>query len=96
MEAVIVTTGKRGVFFGYVPSSSRIKLGENAETTLRRARMCVYWDASVKGVLGLGVSGPGASCRIGPPVPSIRLCGIHAVIEPTPEAVSAWESAPWA
>lgn len=95
LQPVIVCTDKRGVFFGYVPSAAKVPLGESAETTLANARMAVYWDASIKGVLGLGSAGPGPKCRVGQPVPSLRLRGIHAVIEPTAIAVSAWESAPW-
>lgn len=96
LQPVIVCTDKRGVFFGYVPNAAKVPLGETAETTLANARMAVYWDASIKGVLGLGNVGPGPKCRIGQPVPSLRLRGIHAVIEPTSDAVTAWESAPWA
>lgn len=96
LEPVIITTDKRGVFFGYVPSAAKVPLGEASEVTVARARMAVYWDASVRGVLGLGVTGPGKGCRIGAAVPSLRLRGVHAVITPTAEAVAAWESAPWA
>lgn len=86
---VIVTTEYRGVFFGYAEDTT----GERI--TLKRARNCVYWDSSIRGVFGLAVTGPNAACRIGPAMPSIELRGITAVVEMNPEAVAAWEVAPW-
>lgn len=88
--AVLVTTEHRGVFFGYADPS---KL-EGATVALKRARNCVYWAASVKGFLGLAATGPDAQCRIGPAA-DITLRGIASVSTVTPEAVSAWEAAPW-
>jgi hypothetical protein len=85
---VVVTTAHRGVFFGYASDTS----GETIR--LARARLCVYWDASLKGFMGLASVGPGPKCRIGPAA-SIELRNITAVLECTPEATAAWESAPW-
>lgn len=86
---VIVTTEYRGVFFGYAEDTN----GDNI--TLTRARNCLYWSSDVKGFLGLAVTGPTSGCRIGPAAPSIDLRKVTAVIEVSPEAVKAWESAPW-
>lgn len=86
---VIVTTEHRGVFFGYADDTSSDPI------TLKRARLCLYWSADVKGFMGLAASGPSASCRIGPAVESIELRKITSVIAVTPEAVARWESAPW-
>ncbi len=87
-RAVLVTTAHRGVFFGYADKT-------NGETiALKKARLCVYWSADVKGFMGLASSGPSAACRIGPPA-DITLRSITAVAEVTPAAVSAWEAAPW-
>lgn len=44
---VIVTTEHRGVFFGYATNTD----GETID--LKRARLCVYWSADVKGFMGL-------------------------------------------
>jgi hypothetical protein len=88
-RAVLVTTSHRGVFFGYATDTS------GDDITLKRARNCLYWSADAKGFLGLTTSGPTSNCRVGPAAPSIDLRGITAVAEVTPEAVKAWEAAPW-
>jgi hypothetical protein len=87
-RAVVVTTEHRGVFFGYATESG-------STMTLKEARMCLYWSADVKGVLGLAVTGPNKSCRIGPAVPSLRLDKVTAVAEATPEAEAAWLKGFW-
>src|SRR5688572_20319081 len=58
LQPLIVTTAHKGVFFGYGVN--------NGENTIRieRARMCVYWSADVKGVVGLAATGPTKGCRI--------------------------------
>ena len=86
---VVVTTKYRGVFFGYAENTS------NGTIHLKRARMCVYWDSRLHGVLGLASDGPCASCRISRAVTEIDLRGITSVIEVTPEAVEKWEAEPW-
>jgi hypothetical protein len=85
---VIVTTEHRGVFFGYADDTA----GDPIKLT--GARLCVYWSSDVKGFMGLAASGPTKGCRIGPPA-DIELRKITAVLEVTPEAVKAWEAAPW-
>ena len=90
LRPVVVCTDKRGVFFGYA-----------ADTTgdpiyLSRARMCIYWSADLKGVMGLASSGPSATCKVSAPVAKIELRGITAVIECDEIAAKAWESSPWA
>lgn len=85
---VIVTTEHRGVFFGYATDTD----GETI--TLARARNCVYWSADCKGFMGLASSGPTQGCRIGPAA-DITVRNITAVLECTPEAVTAWEKQPW-
>ena len=89
-RAVLVTTEHRGVFFGYAIDTS------GASVTLRRARNAIYWRPPVKGFGGLAVTGPDARSRIGPAIPKIELRGITSVSECSPEAVTAWEAAPWA
>ena len=85
---VLVTTQYRGVFFGYASDTSGDAIN------LRSARNIPYWDASIKGFLGLANTGPGKACRVGPPA-NIELRGITCVAECTPDAVKAWEAAPW-
>lgn len=85
---VVVTTEYRGVFFGYVEESGKTM-------TLYEARMCVYWSAEVKGVLGLAVTGPNKNCRIGPAVKKLELQKVTAVAEATPQAEEAWLKGFW-
>ena len=87
--ALLVTTLHRGVFFGYGVSS------DEKTITLKKAQMCVYWSADVKGVLGLASTGPSGSCRIGPAVPSITLQNVTAITECSEEAEKAWHEQPW-
>lgn len=86
---VLVTTIHRGVFFGYATDTSGTTIH------LRRARCALYWSAEVRGFLGLAATGPTANCRIGPAA-DIELRDVTSVTEVTPEAVAAWEAAPWA
>ena len=88
-QALLVTTAHRGVFFGYgVPS-------DGPTITLKRARMCVYWPAEVRGVLGLTVTGPLGGSKVGPAAPEIMLRDVTAVATCSPAAAAAWEKAPW-
>jgi len=86
---VLVTTAHRGVFFGYAVGSTAGKT-----IKLKRARCCIYWPRENKGFLGLANTGPAKGARIGPPA-NIELRDITCVAECTPEAVAAWEAAPW-
>lgn len=85
---VLVTTEYRGVFFGYL-------VGEAGDPIkLQRARNCVYWSNDLQGFLGLATTGPTSGCKIGPAA-DIELRKITCIAEATPEAVEAWEKAPW-
>ena len=88
-RAVLVTTEHRGVFFGYTSKT------DGATITLRRGRNCIYWPTGNKGFLGLASMGPQKGARVGPAA-TIELRGITSVTEVEPEAVKAWEAAPWA
>lgn len=85
---VVVTTAHRGVFFGYASDTD----GEQIE--LKKSRLCIYWSADVQGFMGLASKGPSKSCRIGPPA-DITLRSITSVLEVTPDAEQAWNSATW-
>jgi hypothetical protein len=87
-KAVMVTTKHRGVFFGYTVDDS----GETIH--LRAARMCIYWSADLRGVLGLASVGPNSNCRISPPA-DLQLRDVTAVVTVTPQAVKRREEAPW-
>lgn len=89
-QPIVVTTAHRGVFFGYgVPSDAK-------SIRITQARMCVYWSADVRSVLGLAATGPSKSCRIGPAVEGITLNDVTSVMECSEQATKAWESGPWA
>ena len=87
-RAVLVTTAHRGVFFGYTRDTS------GAIISLRAARNCLYWSADQKGFVGLAATGPTKGARIGPAA-DMELRDITSVAACTPEAVAAWERAPW-
>ena len=87
-RAVLVTTAHRGVFFGYAVETG----GETIR--LRACRNCLYWSTSVKGFLGLAVTGPDSACRVGPPA-DVELRAITSVVDCSDAAVKAWEAAPW-
>lgn len=87
-KAVLVTTAYKGVFFGYTTDTT----GDIIK--LRAARNCVSWSAEVKGFLGLAANGPTKSCRVGPAA-DIELRAVTCVALVTPEAIAAWEKAPW-
>lgn len=90
-RAVVITTEHRGVFFGYVESDKKAP----NEIDLKDVRMCVYWSADVKGVLGLASGGPTKGCRITAPVPKMRLYKVTAILECAPEAAKRWETDIW-
>jgi len=90
LVAVVITTAHKGVFFGYVPKVSKSK-----DQVLKQARMCVSWSSDIRGVHGLAAVGPSNRCKIGFAVPELLLQDITSVAACTPEAVVAWEKAPW-
>ena len=87
-RAVLVTTRHGGVFFGYAVDTA------GATIKMRAARNCVYWSSDVKGFLGLASAGPSKFCKIGPAA-NVELRDITCVAECSPDAISAWENAPW-
>jgi hypothetical protein len=87
-RAVLVTTSHRGVFFGYATNT------DGAVIKLRSARNCIYWPSTQKGFLGLASAGPVSGARVGPAA-DLELREITSIAACTPEAVVAWEKAPW-
>lgn len=88
---VVVTTAHRGVFFGYLANGIR----DSKTAELTEARMCLYWSAETRGVMGLASGGPAKGSKIGPAVPRMTLQDVTAVMDATPEAVTAWQAALW-
>ena len=84
---VLVTTAHRGVFFGYATKT----VGKDIQ--LRKARCCIQWRG-LKGFLALATEGPNDKCRIGPAA-DFEARDVTGIAEVSPEAVKAWEAAPW-
>lgn len=87
---VVVTTEHRGVFGGYLEGSDSGK-----SVVLTEARMCVYWSAETRGVVGLAQTGPKDGCRISPAAPRIRLNAVTAVMDASKKAELAWGDEVW-
>ncbi len=86
---LIITTAHKGVFFGHgIPTSDKT-------IRIQNVRMCIYWSADVKGVVGLAVTGPTKNCRIGPAAPAMIIQDVTSVMEVSAEAAEKWEGAPW-
>ena len=88
---VVVTTARRGVFFGWI-DCDHCSYVETLE--LHDVRNCVRWSGT-RGFLGLAAAGPTPESRVGPAVPRMVLHDITSVTDCTEEAVRAWESGPW-
>ena len=84
---VVVWTDKRGVIFGYTDNAAARPI------TLKRARMCLYWPASVGGVFGLCDIGPNAESKISATLPSATFEGVTGVAAVTEAAEKAWNAA---
>ena len=92
LKYVVVTSKDRGVFGGYLADASKAP----DQVTLLQCRNCVHWSANVRGFLGLAVTGPLEGSRVGPAAPEVALYDLTSVSVCSPEAVEAWERAPWA
>ena len=89
MQALMVTTAHRGVFFGYGEMTS------GSEIRLERARMCIFWPEQNHGLLGLAANGPLKGAKVGPAAPAGLLREVTAVFELEPAAIKRWEEEPW-
>lgn len=87
---VVVTTAHRGVFFGYIEPG---RIGDEV-VTITNARMCVYWERAVGGVVGLADGGPTDGCRISGRSPEATLRAVIGFFRCSEKAAKAWESAP--
>lgn len=88
LRPVVICTAHRGVFFGYTCDSS------GTTVHLKNARMAVYWESALKGVMGLASEGPGSGCKISGAVDG-DFRAVTAVLEVSEAAVAKWEDAPW-
>ena len=90
-KPVVVTTAKKGVFFGYLTDRT---VGSDT-VILTQCRMCIYWAVEVKGVLGLAVVGPLKGSRVTSAVANIEILEVTAVMDASPEATKQWEAGLW-
>jgi hypothetical protein len=82
---VIVTTERRGVFYGALKSydeKARVAVLENAA-------MAIYWGTT-NGLLQLAATGPTDKSKISARAPSLRLELCECVIDVALEAEAAW------
>lgn len=86
-KPVLVTTEFRGVFFGFLKSSSKLP----NEVTLTKARNCLYWSATIGGFLGLAEVGPDSQCKIGKQVSELTLYKVTSITPVSTKAVANWE-----
>lgn len=93
-RAVLVTTDKRGVFFGYLIGELD---REVSVAKLARCRMVVSWDAATRGVVGLAANGPTDGCRVTAAAgDESALNGVTGVFGVTDAARDRFEAGPWA
>jgi len=88
MRPVIVCTEHGAVVFGYTNDTT------GPEIVLTNARLCIFWNDSVRGVFGLADSGPNENCKVGPAI-NCTVRSVIAVLEVSAKAVTKWEEAPW-
>ena len=88
---MLITTDKRGVFFGYVDPQE----AGNSSIRIYDVQMAVYWSADVQGVINLAHDGPSKSCRITKPGPEAILHGVTMALSTTKQAAKAWKKCPW-
>lgn len=94
VRAVVVCTARRGVFFGYTSEPLDVII-DRRTVALARPRMCVYWSAATRGILGLAAIGPQEGSRISMQPPEMTVNEITAVIVCSDEARDRWEAGPW-
>lgn len=85
-KPVLVTTERRGVFFGYLENHDK----EQRTVTLSRIRCAIRWRTT-GGFLELATVGPNSNSKIGTMATKTDLGLVTSITECTPEAAQAWE-----
>lgn len=91
---VLVTTERRGIFFGYARAEEVARVPETKAITLRDCRNAWYYKTG-SGFLGLASVGPQKGSKIGAKAEQSTFTGVTSVSRCTPAAVEAWESSQW-
>ena len=86
-QYVIVTTEKRGVFFGKLTRYDE----EKKIAVLDECMMAIYWGTT-KGLFELADTGPTAKSKISAAAPDIQLQLVTSVIGCSAQAVEKWLS----
>lgn len=100
LTPIMVTTEKRGVFFGYTDNLPAAKKalerpdGAARAVTLKESRCAVQWRG-IKSFMALASDGPGPECRISPASPEFTPNFLTSIAVCSEKAAKAWESAPW-
>lgn len=89
----LVTTSKRGVFFGYHAPLPADTLPDTL--TLKDCRMVIYYSVECRGITGLATGGPKAGSRIAPQAVETTMSSVDSASVCTPEAVAAFERGVW-
>lgn len=89
MQAILVTTKHRGVFFGLIPADTDLT---STTLALTDARMAIRWGTT-KGVAELAETGPTSGSKIGAKADLPCLHDITAVWAVTDVARQGWEDA---
>jgi hypothetical protein len=92
---ILVTTARRGVFFGYTTEDAEAIIARG-NMTLTNARNCIYWSKETHGYHGLAAIGPQRGSRVGPAVPKLSVESITSVADCSETAIKAFEAEPWA
>jgi len=92
---VLVTTERRGIFFGYATAADIARVPDTKTLAVKSCRNAWQWKTA-QGFLGLASIGPQEGSKIGARAPESTLTQITSVSRCTPEAIEAWESAQWA
>lgn len=87
-QAVIITTERRGVFYGRLQSYDAAK----RVAVLDNAIMAIRWGTT-DGLLQLAATGPTDDSKLSAVAPSIRLELCECVIGVSPAAEAAWKRA---
>lgn len=83
---VLVTTDRRGVFFG------RLLSNDGTSVVLEECRNCRYWSTETQGFLGLAAHGPADGSIVGPAAPKTQLSMVTSISLVSDRAVEKWHS----
>lgn len=87
MQAVLITTNNRGIYFGYLAKDNGAE-----SVVLEQARVVVSWDTEHKGFLYLATHGPEEVAEVSPACERMTVYGIATMADCSPAATEAWDA----